>query len=265
MTDAHALAGQIRRALIKITDYYDEALEPSRATSGVKLPTAPTPPDARKIKPAGRVFEHSPMPLPLAVLERRLAVHKDLEFFARVVLFEVRDIEGRPIQTQVGNDVPPLAAFLDVWALRMAEDVPAEAERCADDLTAHGEALWALVHPPRRLVSLGRCPFVIEDSFCRGHIRSNGEEGEAACSECEQYGPTEWWEEVLLGNPTSPVLNYEQLIPFIHRAFGRVVARPTLRTWVKRGVLETIGTDDEGRSLFLRSDVVTALTVKYAA
>ena len=46
MTDAHDLAGQIRKDLWTIRDFYEEALNPPRLTSGIKLPTQPLP-DAR--------------------------------------------------------------------------------------------------------------------------------------------------------------------------------------------------------------------------
>ena len=128
---------RIRRALVKITDYYDEALEPSRATSGVKLPTAATPPDARKIKPAGRVFEHSPMPLPLAVLERRLAVHKDLEFFSRVVergeLFELGFDERDP-RVHLVDEARERRAFAERHRAALApEDIFEERARRRQD------------------------------------------------------------------------------------------------------------------------------------
>ena len=56
------------------------------------------------------------------------------------------------------------------------------------------------------------------------------------------------------------LLTYDQIIPFIHRAYGRVIARPTLRTWLRRQVLVASGQDEEGRTLYRREAVVFAMS-----
>src|SRR5690349_8887400 len=123
------MAGAIRKALLEITDHYDDALIPPRLTSGVKQPTAPVPADVHKIKPARKVFEHSPAPVSLAVLDARRDAHADLAHYARVVLNEVN--EGA-ITTHVNGESPfALARFLDVWALALAEQLPEEASAAA--------------------------------------------------------------------------------------------------------------------------------------
>ena len=120
--DPYQTAGDIRRALLKIIDHYDEALIPPRLTASVKQPTAPLPPDARKMKPARKVWQHSPAPTSLAVLDARAAAHADLAHYARIVLDEVTDVSGGTIVTHVNGQSPyALARFLDTWALRMAE------------------------------------------------------------------------------------------------------------------------------------------------
>lgn len=266
MTDApdpFTLAGAIRRALRDITDHYDMALIPPRMTGSLKLPTTPTPPDVRKIKPARKVFEHSPAPVSLAVLDARRETHMDLAHYTRVVLNEVND---GTIATRVNGESPrDLARFLDVWALHLAEQLPDEAVVAERDLDGHARRLRAFALPNRRdWVKLGRCPFVVEGVFCRGEVRGYGEEGQATCTGCEQYGPTEWWEEVLIG-AVGDTLTHDQLIPFIHRTFGRAVKRATLRTWLRRGVLVSSGTDALGRTLYNRDAVVWSLTRTLAA
>lgn len=256
--EPYQMAGAIRKALLEITDHYDDALIPPRLTSGVKQPTAPVPADVHKIKPARKVFEHSPAPVSLAVLDARRDAHADLAHYARVVLNEVND---GTITTRVNGESPfALARFLDVWALALAEQLPEEASAAWRDFHAHGAALRRFALPDRRdWVKLGKCPFVVEDAFCRGEVRGYGEAGQATCTDCGQWGPTEWWEEVMVG-AVGALLTYDQIIPFIHRAYGRVVKRATLRTWLHRRVLVDSGKDDQGRTLYSREAVVWAMT-----
>ena len=257
----YSLAASIRGSLSMIREYYDEALIPPKMTSGVRLPTAAVPADQIKMKPAKKAFEHPPAPVSFAVLDARAAAHSDLAHYARVILNEVRSVDGRTIQTRVdGSDVEGLTYFLETWALRMAEEVPDEAVACKADMETHANALHAFAIPIRRnWIKLGNCPFVIEGVFCHGQVRGYGEEGQATCTDCQQYGPTEWWEEVIVGS-VGELQTYEEILTFIHKSFGRVIKRPTLRTWLARGVLSSAGPDALGRTVYTREAVVWAMT-----
>jgi hypothetical protein len=265
MTDNYELVGSIRRSLADIAELFDETLVEPRLTSGIKLPTVSVP--GEKMKYAAKPVRHSPPPIELRVLEVRAAAYSDLVHWARVVLQEVTDINGGTIQTKIDpNDHAELAQFIGRWAERLASVDPLEAEVCEEEMRGHADALRAIVFPLRRdWVSMGDCPFVIEGAFCRGKVRGYGDGRLPSCDGCNQSAVAEWWEEVILGNPSLTTLTHADLIPFIHRTFGRAVKRATIRTWINRSVLVPSGTDEHGRTVFNPSAVVYALSQKFAA
>lgn len=55
-------------------------------------------------------------------------------------------------------------------------------------------------------------------------------------------------------------LTDSDVVTFMHRTYGEVIAQATVRQWVKRGVLQPSGeTTDDGRRLFARDAVVYAI------
>jgi hypothetical protein len=52
----------------------------------------------------------------------------------------------------------------------------------------------------------------------------------------------------------------DELVLVLHRAFGGSPVKPTtIRQWIARGVIESSGKDDQGRTLFNRAYVVRTL------
>ena len=54
-------------------------------------------------------------------------------------------------------------------------------------------------------------------------------------------------------------LTDDEVVGLVHRTYGMVVTRDTIRTWVRRGVLQASSTDERGRRTFARDAVVFAL------
>ena len=58
------------------------------------------------------------------------------------------------------------------------------------------------------------------------------------------------------------LLTAEEVVGFVHRAYGRVIKAATVRQWDKRGTIEPAGHDDKGRRLYAREALVWALDLQ---
>lgn len=256
MSDPYTTAGDIRRALASITDHYDVALHPPRRGGGS----------------GGRVSKEPPPPVSVDVLDARAATHKDLAYYAQVVLMECRSAEGQEIVTRVdGSNVRALTKFLDTWAEHLTRGNALEAEACARDLTAHASKLRGMALPERRdWISLGTCPLEIDSEggaiVCAGQVRAHPGR-DPQCQKCGTTAVAAWWERVMFPDAeTSTLLLEAEIATFVHRAFGGSPIKPsTVRQWVKRGVIAASGRDDKGRSLYSRDAVVYAVARKQEA
>lgn len=142
MNDAFVLAGRIRKNLVAINDYYAGALRGAKngTTNG------------------GGSSQASGEPVNLHAVDVRLNALNDLRYWTRFVLDEVN---GGTITNRLDNDnASELVAFLNTWALALAEQMPDDAANLDQESHRHGLALrnLALGWATRRTRVSKRCP-----------------------------------------------------------------------------------------------------------
>lgn len=92
---------------------------------------------------------------------------------------------------------------------------------------------------------------------CGGTVRTMPDQvTDAECDKCGTVATVDWWETVIVGvDEAKTLLTSDELVTFLHRNYGKVVKRETIRTWQHRGWLTAQGRDDKGRTLYSRGDV----------
>lgn len=200
---------------------------------------------------------------------RRLA-QDQLNGWCRVV------VEDRGTQNHLpsGVDVPAMATFVKRHAQWLSGHEAGE--DCRDEVKALARAARLVVAPrPREWVSLGDCPLEVEltpevgSQVCHGQVRAHphaeDRDGEvmAECQRCGTEAVASWWESQMFRDAALKVLlTAEEVVTFVHRAYGRVVKPSTVRQWDKRGTIEPAGFDDTGRRLYHRDALVWALDLR---
>jgi hypothetical protein len=243
------LAGQIRRDLWAVSDLYDEVLEPVRRAAGSHVTTTKTP----------------PLPISAAILDARAEASRDLHYWARFILDEVRDVNGELMTNRIADTRPEtLVRFIVIWVDRIVSEFPDDADNLAREVGEHSRALLNLAAPRRReWVMLGRCPLDVDSEAgpvtCGGEVRAGSDE--AKCNACGVTAVIQWWERVLMPE-ASRLITAAELPEFVRAQFGRVIKAPTVRKWIERGVIESSSTDDKGRTLYDKGAVAYALARK---
>ena len=172
------------------------------------------------------------------VISMRGQVLASLNGWCRVVM-EERPITS-PKALPVGTDAKHMCAFLARHAEWLSRYDDA-AGSCAEELREWAKKVLALTRPPRReWIDLGPCPFVTLDTggqFCRGRVRVRiGSDGdEAACSECGQLSPIEWWEAVLLADTGPRWVPAREMAAILSQRLHLAVTDRTLRNWASVG------------------------------
>ena len=140
--DPYRVAGDIRRHLRAITDFYDAALTPARQAD-----------ESGALHHGASAGE----PVPAHALDVRREAHSDLTYWVRFVLDEVND---GTITTRVNAaDITALATFLDRWALALAEQLPDDADNLRNEAQHHATALRTLVvGGAARRIKVTTCP-----------------------------------------------------------------------------------------------------------
>lgn len=200
---------------------------------------------------------------------RRLA-QDQLNGWCRLVM------EDRPITNAatlpLGTDVTAMAHFLS----RHAEWISGHeaAQDCRDELVTLAHRCHMTAFPPRReWINLGSCPLEVEteagQQVCRGEVRawprSEDRDGEtmARCRRCGTEAIPAWWESQMFRDEDLKVLlTAEEVVTFVHRAYGKVIKPSTVRKWDERHVIEPAGFDDGGRRLYHRDALVWALDLQ---
>jgi len=226
------LTGRIRRDLYAIIDHYDETLEPQQRGS-IKLPTQA--PKGTPIRYAPKALKEAPAPVSLHVLDARREAHRDLHFWARFVMGEVRDINGNNIRAHIdGTNTAALATFVAHWADRITDDHPEDAENLANEAEKHARTLRALAQPARRdWIPIGQCPTPAEDGPCGGQVRAYTETGHATCAQCGTDDTINGWVTRIVG--TVELVTIPQLADILRRRWGTGITERTLRNWRKEG------------------------------
>jgi hypothetical protein len=225
MTDNYELVGSIRRDLQRIADNYDEALDPVRRAAGSPVKGSKEP----------------PLPVSAHILDVRADAHRDLMFWARFLLDEVRDVNGDPLQhgptsVEVGELVPFVSRWVD-WLLR---EMPDDGENLATEASKHARALSGIVLGPkvREWVSLGDCPLTVardgESVPCEAPLRAYPGKNFIACKGCGHEDTLDWWRAKLVGH--RPVLvGAKELVDILLIDLKVSVDADTVRQWAHRG------------------------------
>ena len=192
-------------------------------------------------------------------------------------------MEDRPVSHGLphGQDVSGMVTFLRRHALWLSEHEAAEDAR--DELAEVGRKCKLIAQPPGRdWIPIGPCPLEVDSDTgprpCTGTVKAWPDQIEVAgmtlvelasrpsgtrhpsCDTCGTEGAVSWWERVMFPEVECHGLVTADEIPaMLHRAFGMVVKQATLRKWIERGVIESAGADEKGRTLYDRGAVAFAL------
>lgn len=187
-------------------------------------------------------------------------------------------IEDRPVETALpdGLSAVSLCRFLE----RHAQWVSGHeaAHDLGDELTTIAAAIKRVTQPQtREWINLGTCPEEIEVQdgegalvmqVCGGQVRAwpraEDRDGEvmARCRRCGTEAVTSWWERRMFTDEELKVtLTDEEVVVFVHRAYGKVIKQSTVRQWVKRKIIAPSGVVD-GKRVFDRHALVWALDIE---
>ncbi len=175
-----------------------------------------------------------------------------------------------------GDHAPAMCVFLERHAQWMSGHEAAE--DMADEVAGLAKGVTRFTQPQRReWINLGSCPLEVEADtddglamvVCAGQVRAwpreTDDDGQvmARCRRCGIEAVTSWWESRMFDDAELKVmLTAEEVVTFVHRAYGKVIKSVTVRQWDKRGVIEPAGHDDKGRRLYAREALVWALDLK---
>ena len=226
----------------------------------------------RKHWPADHVDTDRDIDPATRLVSLRREVRDVLNGWSRVVM------EDRPVTKALpdGLSVSSMATFLERHARWVSGHEAAQ--DMADELEALARRVHAVTQPQRReWINLGSCPLEIEAETddglamvtCGGQVRAwpraEDRDGEvmARCRRCGIEAVPSWWEARMFDDPELRVLlTAEEVVSFVHRAYGKVIKAGTVRQWDKRGTIEPAGHDDKGRRLYARDALVWALDLQ---
>ena len=161
----------------------------------------------------------------------------------------------------LGNDTLGLIVLLERHALWLSShEAGADA---AVEIAEWAREVKRTATPERReWMPLGVCPLEVErDSTlaCGGQVRAYPER-DPHCTDCGTEAVATWWERVMFPDcETTRLITSDEIVLVVHREFGKPVKAATIRQWIRRGLIESSGTDDRGRTLYDRGAVVYAV------
>lgn len=193
-------------------------------------------------------------------------------------------MEDRPITNPkslpLGTDVPGMCRFIETHAEWLSWN------EAGDDIRTELESLAKKVHAivspaVKEWVNLGSCPLEVETAdsgiepvmeTCNGQVRAwpraEDRDGEvmARCRRCGVEAVTSWWEsEMFKDGELKVLLTAEEVVTFVHRAFGKVIEPSTVRQWDSRKVIVAAERDSKGRKVYHRDALVWALAARERA
>lgn len=183
-------------------------------------------------------------------------------------------MEDRPVTNSeaipYGQDVAGMCDFIALHADWISgQDV---ADEIRDEMRALARGCQHIVNPARRdIMRLGTCPCEVPGELdvlgpCGGSVRytldERDEKGQAMarCDKCGQNAVVTWWEDKMFDDPElQKILDADGVCRLVHRNWGDVITRATVRKWVQRGIIEPTSTEDGKPSTFERDAVVYAI------
>jgi len=236
-----APATQIREDLAAILEHYDQTLEPVKGTSGSHI----------------KVSKEPPLPISANVLDARAMCRSRLGGWVQIVLEE-----QRLNTTFYAGDLPALVGFLDTHADWLATF---EAGRdAAYEIGLSAQELKALAMPRvKAWMKIGTCPLKVERDgeqvICGGTVQAYPDK-DPKCQKCGDQGDINWWERIMF--PEMGIMHRlvptSELVVFLHKQIGRRIAEVTIRAWLNKGLIESAGKDDKGRTLYDKREVIKA-------
>jgi hypothetical protein len=241
VSELEAIEDSIRNSLRTITTHWDAL---------TVLPSTKIPGAARGSKPSRGVPAHDPVTDPLGkmVADDHAPDDSDIDRVTRMVSLRrsATDVlngwsrvvmEDRPVTRALpdGRSVLSMAQFLDRHAQWVSwSDAATD---CQNELADIARQVQAMAAPKRRdYVYLGDCPFVVEDWFCNGRIRSRiGGDEEATCSDCGQTAVIGWWEQVLGITQPEPIVGAVAMAKILHERLHVTITERTVRNWARDG------------------------------
>lgn len=187
-------------------------------------------------------------PAHIVAIDVRREVGEMLNGWCRVVVDD-NDVEhGIPD----GVNVPAMCVFLRRWALLMSTHEAAY--DMLDEVVTCARKVRHIVNPPRHTsIKLGPCPLTwqdpdtAEDRPCTGTVRTSSkvsDQTEATCTACGTSAVAKYWEDRMLDTSDTAPLTAADAVPWLHRHYGKVVQRATIRQWVSRDALRAIPRED---------------------
>lgn len=255
MTELAATERALTTALGTIRDHWAALVEPA-GSGGVASKPVPRSLYTRD--------DHDERDDDLPNLDRRIALRHDvtlsLHGWARIIVEDRHLTHGLPL----GTDALGLCDLIERHAVWFSGHEAAT--DATDELTAWAGRVRAAAVPQRReWMPIGTCPLDIDSEngpvTCAGQVRAHpGREPE--CHKCGTTGSADWWERVMFPDAeTSELMLEADVALFVHRAFGgSPIKAATVRQWVKRGVIESSGRDEKGRSLYSRGAIIWAVS-----
>jgi hypothetical protein len=240
------LAGQIRRDLWAVSDLYDEVLEPVRRAAGSHVTTTKTP----------------PLPISAAILDTRAEASRDLHYWARFILDEVRDVNGELMTNRIADTRPEtLVRFIVIWVDRIVSEFPDDADNLAREVGEHVRELRQFARPERRdWMPIGECPVTVADAdgnsvVCGAKVRAYPDRAFIACPSCGTEDTLAWWMSQIVPEG-SDLAHADAVIACVTMRTFRPLSHEQIRKWAHRGFIQRHGKDTKGRTLYSSAAVL---------
>ena len=200
-------------------------------------------------------------------LSLRTTVQDVFADWCRLIIEDRGTVGGIPLNT----DVPGMADFLTTHADWLSGHEAANDARY--EIVTLAKRCHLVAYPRRRdSMSFGRCPLMVLGEAdvmteCGGDVRARtgdaihlGGKVWAACNQCGEVSPAEWWaERMFIDGESSPLVTIGELVAVIAYRLRVVVTHEQVRQWKHRGKIESAGSDNRGRTLYRHEEVVDAI------
>jgi hypothetical protein len=229
-----------------MSDMYDEVLEPVRRAAGSHVTASKEP----------------PLPISAAILDARAEASRDLIYWARFILDEIRDINGDLMTTRIADTAPEtLVRFIVIWVDRLISEFPDDADNLAAEVSKHAGELRKFARPERReWMPIGECPVTVADPagnsvVCGAKVRAYPDRAFIACPSCGTEDTLAWWMSQIVPEG-SDLAHADAVIACVTMRTFRPLSHEQIRQWAARGHIARHGKDTKGRTLYSSAAVL---------